>query len=290
MHRIIESATAATFPGSYPMRTRLLVIILLAAILSACGDAGDFKKKIINSDNGEPLILFASATYEVAASFMSLGDLLDDGVGFCVSGDALFVAPPAPAPGEVVQISFTDCLDEYGVTYNGAVSMEITAFTDWENLEYSLLFDGLSAESDWFAGVAMVSGALDYTIAGKAGSVELPAGTFMTEGETSKLELDALSITTELDEENPDVTETSVDSSGEQSSESLDSLPVTLKTSSVLREDTASETELLCPQSGALRLTTTRDGSNASLEYPSGTDNVYQIRTNGSFIERFDCL
>jgi hypothetical protein len=225
---------------------------------------------------------------------MSLGDLLDDGVGFCVSGDALFVAPPAPAPGEVVQISFTDCLHENGVTYNGAVSMTISAFTDWQNLAYDLLFDGLSAESDWFAGVAMVSGALDYTIAGKVGSVELPAGTFVTEvttGQAGKLELDVLNITRELDADNPDVTEISVDSSGEQSSATLGTaLPVTLKTSSVLKEDTASETELLCPQSGALRLTTTRDGSNASLEYPSGTDNVYQIRTNGSFIERYDCI
>ncbi|MGD9356872.1 MAG: hypothetical protein PVH71_09300 [Chromatiales bacterium] len=273
------------------MRTRFLVIILLAAILSACGDAADFKKKIINSDNGEPLILFASANYELVDSFKYIGGKLIDGDEFCSDPAAATFTDPTISP---IFINFQDCLDEKGITYTGTVTMAIPAeelpVSDWENLSYSLDFTGLLASSDWFAGEVMVSGALDYTIAGKAGSVELPAGTFMTEGETSKLELDALSITTELDEENPDVTETSVDSSGEQSSESLDSLPVTLKTSSILKEDTASETELLCPQSGALRLTTTRDGSNASLEYPSGTDNVYQIRTNGSFIERFDCL
>ena len=276
------------------MRTRFLVIILLAAILSACGDAADFKKKIINSDNGEPLILFASANYEVVRSFMGLGDLLDDGAGFCVSGDALFVAPPVPAPEEVIQITFIDCVDENGITYSGPVSMTITAFTDWENLEYSLLSDGLSAESDWFGGEAMVSGALDYAIAGEAGSVELTAGIFVTEvttGQAGKLELDALSIMTELDADNPETTETSVDSAGEQSSASLDSpLPVTLKTSSVLKEDTAADVDLLCPQSGALRLTATQDGSNASLEYPSGTDNVYRTRTNGSFIAQYDCI
>ncbi|MEJ2315674.1 MAG: hypothetical protein P8Y83_01795 [Gammaproteobacteria bacterium] len=273
------------------MRTRFLVIILLAAILSACGDAADFRKKIINSDNGEPLILFASGTYEVAASFMNIGDLLDDGVGFCVSGDALFVAPPAPVPDEVVQISFTDCVDENGITYNGAVSMKITAYTDWENLEYSLLFDGLSATSDWFGGKAMVVGSLDYVVAGEAGTVDLPFDTLTTEvstGMMGQLQLDALNLTVELDEDNPDVTKTSVDGSGELSNTDF-SGPVTLKTSSVLSIDTAN-VDLLCPQTGALRLTATEDSSYASLEYPSGTNNVYQVRTNGSFIEQYDCI
>ncbi|MGD9296583.1 MAG: hypothetical protein PVG47_04225, partial [Chromatiales bacterium] len=174
------------------MRTRFLVIILLAAILSACGDAADFRKKIINSDNGEPLILFASATYEVAASFINIGDLLDDGVGFCVSGDALFVAPPAPAPEDVVQITFTDCVDQNGVTYNGAVSMKITAYTDWENLGYSLNLTGLEASSDWFGGIAMVAGSLDYVVAGKAVTVDLPGATFTAQVDENALELDAL--------------------------------------------------------------------------------------------------
>ena len=270
------------------MRTRFLVIILLAAILSACGDAADFRKKIINSDNGEPLILFASAIYEVAASFINIGDLLDDGVGFCVSGDALFVAPPAPAPEDVVQITFTDCVDQNGVTYNGAVSMKITAYTDWENLGYSLDLTGLEASSDWFGGIAMVAGSLDYVVAGKAGTVDLPGATFTAQVDENALELDALNLTVELDADNPDVTKTSVDGSGEQSNTDF-SGPVTLKTSSVLNIDTA-DADLLCPQSGALRLTATEDSSYASLEYPSGTNNVYQTRTNGSLIEQYDCI
>ena len=277
------------------MRTRFLVIILLAAILSACGDAADFKKKIINSDNGEPLILFASANYEVVNSFMSLGDKLIDGSEFCNDPAAATFTDPALSP---IFINFQDCVDDNGITYTGAVTMTIPPedlpVTDWQNLEYSLDLTGLKASSDWFGGEAMVSGALDYAIAGEAGSVELTAGTFMTEvttGQAGKLELDALSILTELDADNPETTETSVDSAGEQSSASLDSpLPVTLKTSSVLTEDTAADVDLLCPQSGALRLTATQDGSNASLEYPSGTDNVYQTRTNGSFIAQYDCI
>jgi hypothetical protein len=267
------------------MFTRFLVMSLFAAALTACGDAADFRKKVINSDNGEPLILFASATYETAVSFMSLGDLLDDGVGFCVSGDAAFVAPPAPAPGVVVLITFTDCVDENGITYNGPVSLTIQAFTDWENLEYSLLFNGLSATSDWFGQQVMLSGDLIYAVAGKTGSVELPDGTTFS---TEQLELDTLNIAVELDADNPEITETSVDASGEQSSTAF-SGAVTLKTSSVLKIDTA-EADLLCPQTGALRLTATEDGSFASLEYPSGTNNVYQTRTNGSFINQYDCI
>ncbi len=275
------------------MFTRFLVMSLFAAALTACGDAADFRKKVINSDNGEPLILFAAATYETARSFITIGDLLDDGVGFCVSGDAVFVAPPAPGPGEVVQISFIDCVDDNGITYNGPVSMTIAAFTDWENLEYSLELTGLEATSDeWFGGMASVSGSLGYVVAGKAGTVDLPGGTFTTEVvDKGQLALDALNITVELDTDNPEITETSVDGSGEQSSASLGALlPVTLKTSSVLTVDTASETDLLCPQAGELRLTTTEDGSYASVEYPSGTDNVYQVRTNGSFISQYDCI
>jgi hypothetical protein len=273
---------------------------LFAAALTACGDAADFRKKVINSDNGEPLILFASANYELVRSFMGLRDLLDDGVGFCVSGDADFIALPDPQPGDLIQIAFTDCVDLNEYTYNGPVRLTIQAFTDWENLAYSLDFTGLSASFDcldcidWFGGEAMVSGALDYDIAGKTGSVELPAGTFMTEvttGQAGKLELDALSITTELDEENADVTNTTVDGAGQQSNTSLTNpLSVTLKTSSVLTEDTAADVDLLCPQTGAIRLTATEDGSFASLEYPSGTDNVYQTRTNGSFINQYDCI
>ena len=272
------------------MFTRFLVMSLFAAALTACGDAADIRKKVINSDNGEPLILFASATYETAASFMSLGDLLDDGVGFCVSGNADFVAPPAPVPDEVVQISFTDCVDENGITYNGAITMTITAYADWENLEYSLLFDGLSATSDWFGGKAMVGGSLDYVIAGKTGTVDLPGATFTTQVDVNALKLDALNLTVELDSDNPDITETSVDGSGEQSNTDFSApLAVTLRTSSVLRLDTAN-VDLLCPQSGELRLTATDDDSYASLEYPSGTNNVYQVRTNGSFIEQYDCI
>lgn len=110
-------------------------------------------------------------------------------------------------------------------------------------------------------------------------------------GLMGELWLDNLSITVELDEENPDVKRTSVDSAGQQSNTSLTNpLSVTLKTSSVLTEDTVADVDLLCPQSGALRLTATQDGSNASLEYPSGTDNVYQTRTNGSFIAQYDCI
>ena len=44
-----------------------------------------------------------------------------------------------------MQITFTDCVDQNGVTYNGAVSMKITAYTDWENLGYSLDLTGLEA-------------------------------------------------------------------------------------------------------------------------------------------------
>jgi hypothetical protein len=57
----------------------------------------------------------------------------------------------------------------------------------------------------------------------------------------------------------------------------------------VLNIDTA-DADLLCPQSGALRLTATEESSYASLEYPSGTNNVYQTRTNGSLIEQYDCI
>jgi hypothetical protein len=289
MHRIIESATAATFPWSCPMRTRFLVIILLAAILSACGDAADFRKKIINSDNGEPLILFASATYEMVNSFMGLGDKLIDGSEFCSDPATATFTDPTLSP---IFISFQGCVDQNGITYTGAVTMTIPPedlpVTDWDNLAYSLDLTGLEASSDWFGGKAMVVGSLDYVAAGKAGTVDLPGATFTTQVDENALELDTLNLTVELDEDNPDVTKTSVDGSGELSNTDF-SGPVTLKTSSVLSIDTAN-VDLLCPQTGALRLTATEDSSYASLEYPSGTNNVYQVRTNGSFIEQYDCI
>ena len=64
---------------------------------------------------------------------------------------------------------------------------------------------------------------------------------------------------------------------------------MTLNTPSVLTVDT-SNADLICPQTGELRVTATEDGSYASVQYPSGTDNVYQVRTNGSFINQYDCI
>jgi hypothetical protein len=280
------------------MFTRFLVMSLFAAALTACGDAADFTKKIINSDNGEPLILFASATYETAASFLNIGDLqVVDGTGFCKEVDGVIgtatVPPAAPAPGEDFVIAFGNCVDEYGITYNNSIRVTISAFTDWSNLAFTLEFIDLTAESDWLGGDAMVGGSLDYVVAGEAGTVDLPFDTLTTEvstGMMGQLQLDALNITVELDAENPEITETSVDGSGELSNTDFSApLAVTLRTSSVLRLDTAN-VDLLCPQTGALRLTATEDSSYASLEYPSGTNNVYQVRTNGSFIEQYDCI
>jgi hypothetical protein len=262
---------------------------LLAAALTACGDAADFRKKVINSDNGEPLILFASATYEMAISFMDLGDKLIDGSEFCSDPVTATFTDPTVSP---IFINFQNCVDENGITYTGLVTMTIPPeelpVTDWENLNYSLDLTGLKASSDWFGGDAMVGGSLDYVVAGKAGTVDLPGATFTTEVDQSELELDALSISVELDADNPEITQTSVEGSGAQSSTDFSSpLAVTLRTSSVLRLDTA-DVDLLCPQAGALRLTTTEDGSYASLEYPSG--NVYQVRTNGSLVNQYDCI
>jgi len=282
------------------MFTRILVMSLLAAALTACGDAADFRKKVINSDNGEPLILFASATYETAVSFMNIGDLqVVDGTGFCKEVDGVIgtatLPPAAPAPGEEFVITFGDCIDAYGITYNGSIQVTISAFTDWSNLAFTIEFIDLTAESDWFDGAAMVGGSLDYVVAGKAGTVDLvdlPGETLITEvmtGIMGQLKLDALSISVELDADNPDITQTSVRGSGAQSSTDFSApLAVTLGTSSLLRLDTAN-VDLLCPQTGALRLTATEDGSYASLEYPSGTNNVYQVRTNGSLIKQYNC-
>jgi hypothetical protein len=171
------------------------------------------------------------------------------------------------------------------------MQVTISTFTDWSNLAFSLEFIDLTAESDWFGGDAIVGGSLDYVVTGEAGTVDLPGLALTTEvmtGMMGQLVLDALNLTVELDADNPDVTKTSVDGSGEQSNTDF-SGPVTLKTSSVLNIDTA-DADLLCPQSGALRLTATEDSSYASLEYPSGTNNVYQTRTNGSLIEQYDCI
>ena len=281
------------------MFTRFLVMSLFAAALTACGDAADFRKKVINSDNGEPLILFAAATYETAVSFLNIGELqVVDGTGFCkevdgVTGTAT-VPPAAPAPGEDFVVAFADCVDEYGIKYNNSTRVTISEFTDWDNLSFSLEFIDLTAESNWFDGQATVGGSLDYIVAGKAGSVALPAGTTLSTevitGMMGQLQLDSLSVTLELDADNPDVTKTAVNGSGEQFNTDFSApLTVTLNTPSVLTVDT-SNADLICPQTGELRVTATEDGSYASVQYPSGTDNVYQVRTNGSFINQKDCI
>ena len=274
------------------MFTRFLVMSLFAAALTACGDAADIRKKVINSDNGEPLVLFAAGTSEMVSSFLSLGDELIDGSEFCSDPATASFTDPTISP---IFINFQDCMHESGITYTGTVIMTIPVdqlpVTDWENLNFSLDLTGLEATSvDWFGGTASVSGSLDYAVAGKSGTVDLPGGTFTTQVvDEGQLELDALNNTVELDTDNAEITETSVDGSGEEfNSDFSAGLAVKLKTPSVLKLDT-SNAELVCPQTGELRVTATEDGSYASVQYPSGTNNVYQVGTNGSFIKQYDC-
>lgn len=272
------------------MFTRFSVMILLATALTACGDAGDFKKKVINSDNGEPLILFTDASYWSIVSFLNLGELqVTDGTGFCKSGTAT-VPPAAPAAGDVATIAFADCVDGNGITYNNSIDVTFTRFVDWTDLDFTVDILDLTAESGGFDGIAALSGTLDYAVTGLTGSIGSSTWeAAVPTGIMGRLTLSSLDIILAEDSDNAEVIAISTTGEGEIYNTVTDALPVTLDADPVIAQDSTDDT-LLCPQTGALMLTTSEDGSNASIEYPSETNNVYQTRTNGSLINQYDCI
>jgi len=272
------------------MFTRFLVMSLFAAALTACGDAADFRKKVINSDNGEPLILFTDASYWSIVSFLNLGELqVVDGTGFCKSGTAT-VPPAVPAAGDKIAIAFADCVDENGIKFNNSIEVSFNRFDSWDSLEFTLGIVDLTAEAAGFVGIAAFSGAVDYVVEGNTGSVTSASWeAAVPDGAMGRLMLTSLDIALGENSDDAAVIETSVSGDGEIYTAATDTVPARLSDNPVLKQDSSDDT-LLCPQTGALRLTATEDGSFASLEYPSGTDNVYQTRTNGSFINQYDCI
>jgi hypothetical protein len=290
------------------MIRRLFASLLIAFTLTACGSGAlVFSTKIINSANGEPLIRFTVATYEVLLAFMKLDELqVTDGTGFCkdvggVIGTAT-VPPAAPVAGDIFVIAFADCVDENGTKYNGSITVEITAFTDWNNLEFNLEVIALTAEADWFGGIAEFSGlakSLDYVVAGNAGSITLlipvVSDTLIVSvptGEMGMLELGSLSVVIVENATNTDITETTASGSGEISNTTFTTpLMVAVSTDPVLSQDTTNAT-LLCPQEGRVLVTSEgaadSDGSFASVEFPANLDNKYRIGTNLSYTE-LDC-
>ena len=274
------------------MFRRHLLAIVTAFLLTACG-SDPLTIKVINSNNGEPLMEFAYTSYESLYSFMNIGELqVVDGTGFCkevdgVTGTAT-VPPVAPAPGDVFVVAFADCVDEYGITYNNSMEVTINAFTDWSNLSFTLEFIDLTAGAEWYDGVAAYQGTLDYEVAGNTGSVA--STTFeaaVPDGLMGSLALTTLDIIVTEDEDNPEVIISTYDGSGETSNTRVGTLAISIVTTSDIRQDSSNDT-LLCPQRGRVKLNSIADGSFASIEFPDDSNNVYRIGTNLSY-KQYSC-
>ncbi|MEJ2308816.1 MAG: hypothetical protein P8Z78_05785 [Gammaproteobacteria bacterium] len=271
------------------MSRRHLLVIVTAFLLTACG-SDPLTIKLINSNNGEPLIEFAYTSYESLYSFMQIGELqVIDGTGFCkevdgVTGSAT-VPPAAPAPGDVFVVAFADCVDEYGITYNNSMQVTVNAFTDWSNLSFTLEFIDLTAGAEWFGGVAAYQGTLDYEVAGNTGNIASTRfEAAVPDGIMGSLALTSLDITVTEDEDNPEILISTYNGAGETSSTQAGTLAISILTASDIRQDSSNDT-LLCPQSGRVRLISNADDSYASIEFPGDINNVYRIGTNLSFTQ-----
>ena len=215
------------------MIRRFILAFVTAFLLTACGSGTDpVTIKRINSSNGVPLIEFTYTSQQALRSFLKIGELqVVDGTGFCkevegVTGTAT-VPPAAPLPGDVIVIAFADCVDENGITWNNSIRVTFTAFTDWSDLSFTLEVIDLTAEADWFDGIASLSGTLDYVVAGNAGSIT--SATFeaaVPTGTMGRLTLPSLEIVVTEDSDNPALTRTAFSGDGEIANTQIDTLNI----------------------------------------------------------------
>lgn len=265
------------------MLKRLLTVLVLAISLTACGGGGvTVTKKIINSDNGVSLIEYTVKFYETLLVFRQP---TEDMAAMCDSGTATAL-PAAPAVGVPYVVSFTDCLVD-DITLNGSVTVTFSLFNSWTDMAYTLDLTSLMAAADWFGGTATFVGELDYSVLDMDATITLMTTSLVAEvpGD-SKLVLSSLSITANQGNNSPELTFVDVSARGEISSAAV-TKPIAFKVvvAPLIRINTVN-TALICPTRGYIKLESVKDGSFASIEYPSTDNNVYWVGTNLSYTQK----
>jgi hypothetical protein len=265
------------------MFRRFLLVVAFAITLTACGSGGvTISKKVINSDNGETIVEFTVRAFEAVVLFKGL---VEDVSSLCESGTATPL-PAAPVTGVPYIVTFTDCLDENGITYNGNITVTFSLFNSWTDMAFTLEFSSLTAAADWFGGTATFTGQLDYSVLGMDATISLLTGLLAGEvmtGDMGKLVLSSVVIGIEQSTSDPDIIRIDASSvRGEfTNTDFTNPLPIKAIVNPRFRVNTADPT-LRCPTRGKIKVETTRDGSFALIEYLDSERNTYEIGTNGS--------